>query len=110
MRMDRGTDPGQQQIVDLDRGMFWIQYQSADDEISPPKVSVSAAPGHESSVELILHPDADQAVLWQPGSGLIARIANRARLHLTVTAQRPNGSHAAAVKVESVTQGTPPPR
>jgi hypothetical protein len=108
MRMDRGKDLGQQQVVDLDRGLFWIRYQSADDEISPPKVLVAAAPGHADSVELVLHPDSNEAILWQPGSAVIARITDRARLHITVTPQRPNGSRAASVKVESVTQGTPP--
>ncbi|MEO8883627.1 MAG: hypothetical protein ABI377_09500, partial [Devosia sp.] len=89
-------------------GLFLIQYQSADDDISPPKVLVSSAPGHENRVELVLHPDADQSVLWQPGTSLIARITAPARLHVTVTPQRPNGSRAASVKVESVTQGSPP--
>lgn len=103
--MNRGRDAEQQQVVDLDRGLFWIRYQGADDEVSPPSVQVSAAPGHEDNVELILHPDADDAVLWQPGSSLAVRIAERARLHVTVTAQRANGSRAASVKVETITQG-----
>lgn len=107
--MVRGNDAGsQQQIVDLDRGLFLIRYQSADDETSPPRVLVSAAPGHQDSVELILHPDADEAVLWHPGSTLIARIADRAQLNIVVTAQRLNGSRVASVKVEGVTQGTAP--
>lgn len=105
--MDRSKDIGQQKVVDLDRGLFCIQYQSADDEMSPPKVVVSPAPGDERKVELILHPDADQAVLWQPGSSLIVRTISPAQLHVQVVPLRPNGSRAASVKFENLTQGTP---
>jgi len=105
--MDRSKDLGQQKVVDLDRGLFCIQYQSADDEASPPKVVVSPAPGHEREVELFLHPDADQAVLWRPGSSLIVRTTAAAQLHVQVVPLRQNGSKAAAVKFEPLTQGTP---
>ncbi|MEO6779463.1 MAG: hypothetical protein ABI407_00670 [Bradyrhizobium sp.] len=105
--MDRSKDLGQQKVVDLDRGLFCIQYQSADDEASPPKVVVSAAPGHEREVELVLHPDADEAVLWQPGSSLIVRTNAAVQLHVQVVPLRQNGSKAAAVKFEPLTQGTP---
>jgi hypothetical protein len=107
--MNRGKDLGQQKIVDLDRGLFCIQYQSAEDEDSPPKVVVSVAPGNERQVELILHPDADQAVLWQPGSSLIVRAMSPAQLDIQVVALRPNGSKAASVKFERLSQGTPTP-
>ena len=50
--MDREKDPGQLKVVDLDRGLFHIQYQSADDEALPPKVVISPAPDHERKVEL----------------------------------------------------------
>ena len=105
--MDRSKDLGQQKVVDLDRGLFCIQYQSADDEASPPKVVVSPAPGHEREVELFLHPDADQAVLWRPGSSLIVRTNAAAQLHVQVVPLLHNGSKAAAVKFEPLTQGKP---
>jgi hypothetical protein len=106
-RMDRGKDLGQQKVVDLDRGLFCIQYKSADDDASPPKVVISPAPGHERKVELVLHPDVDQAVLWQPGSSLIVRTTSPAQLHVEVVPLRQNGSRAASVKFETLTQGTP---
>jgi hypothetical protein len=106
-RMHSGRDPGQQKIVDLDRGVFCIHYKSADDEDSPPKVVVSIVPGNERQVELILHPDADQAVLWQPGSSLVVRAISPAQIDIQVVALRPNGSKAASVKFESLSQGTP---
>jgi hypothetical protein len=107
--MDRNKDTGQQKVVDLDRGLFCVQYQSADDEASPPKVVISPAPADESKVDLILHPDADQAVLWQPGSSLVVRTSSSAQLSVQVLPLRPNGSKAAFVKFENLTQGTPPP-
>jgi hypothetical protein len=105
--MNRVKDLGQQKIIDIDRGLFCIQYKSADDEDSPPKVVVSIVPGNERQVELILHPDADQAVLWQPRSSLIVRATAPAQLDIQVVALRPNGSKAASVKFESLNQGTP---
>jgi hypothetical protein len=105
--MDRKKDIMQQKVVDLDRGLFCVQYQSADDEASPPKVVVVPAPGHESEVEFFLHPDADQAVLWQPGSSLILRTSGAAQVHVQVVASRQNGSKAAAVKFDPLTQGAP---
>jgi hypothetical protein len=106
-QMDRSMDIGQQKVVDLGRGLFCVQYQSADDEMSPPKVVVSPAPGDERKVELLLHPDADRAVLWQPGSSLIVRTRSPAQLEVRVIPLRPNGSRAASVKFETLTQGTP---
>lgn len=106
--MDREKDPGQLKVVDLDRGLFHIQYQSADDEALPPKVMISPAPDHERRVELLLHPDADQATLWQPGSSLVVRTNSPAKLHIQVLPQRPNGSRAASVKFEPLTQGNAP--
>jgi hypothetical protein len=106
--MDREQDAGRLKVVDLDRGLFHIQYQSADDEALPPKVVISPAPDHERKVELLLHPDADQGTLWQPGSSLVVRTSSPAKLHVQVLPQRPNGSKAASVKFEPLTQGNAP--
>lgn len=106
--MDREKEPGQLKVVDLDRGLFHIQYQSADDEALPPRVVISPAPDHERKVELLLHPDADQGTLWQPGSSLVVRTSSPAQLHVQVLPQRPNGSKAASVKFEPLTQGNAP--
>lgn len=106
--MDRSKDFGRQhKLINLDRGLFCVQYQSANDEASPPKVIVSPASGQEQEVELFLHPDADQAVLWQPGASLIVRASAPVQLEVQVVPSRQNGSTAAAVKFEPLTQGTP---
>jgi hypothetical protein len=107
--LDRDKDLGQQKIVDLARGLFCVHYKSADDEASPPKVIVSPAPGDERKVELVLHPEAEEGVLWQPGSSLVLRMTSPAKLQVRVVPLRPNGSRAASVKFETLTQGTPPP-
>src|SRR5450755_1266567 len=106
--MDREKDPRQLKVVDLDRGLFHIQYQSADDEALLPTVVISPAPDHERKVELVLHPDADQGTLWQPGSSLVVRTSSPAKLHVQVLPQRPNGSKAASVEFEPLTQGSAP--
>jgi hypothetical protein len=70
-------------------------------------VVVKPALGHERIVELLLHPDASDAILWQPGSSLVVRTTSAARLQVEVVPCRPNGSRAASVRVEPLTQGEP---
>jgi hypothetical protein len=107
--MDRDKEVGQQKLVDLKRGLFCVHYKGAEDDASPPKVVVSPAPGDERKVELVLHPEAKEGVLWQPGSSLVLRMTSPAKLQVRVVPMRPNGSCAASVKFETLTQGTPTP-
>jgi hypothetical protein len=106
--MNRGADLDQQKVVQLDRGLFFVSYKSADDVSAPPRVMVAPAPGHERRIELILHPDADDAVLWQPNSALVVRVDAPATLHVQVLPMRPGGSRAAAVRIEPINPGHPP--
>lgn len=103
--MEQPRSLGQQRIVDLNRGMFVIRYETAQDERHPPTVRVAVAPGSERNAAIVLHPDAAEAVLWQPGSGLVVRVASQARLLVEVVPARPNGSSAATVKLEPLSQG-----
>lgn len=105
--MEHGTDFRQQQIVDLDKGLFWVHYKSADQADFPPKLVVSPAPGHERKTEFILDPVVDEPVLWQPGSSLILKIGSPAKILVQVVPLRPYGSTAVSVKFEKLTQGTP---
>ena len=102
------TETTQQKMVDLGKGLFCIQYEDAEDQASPPKVVVKPALGHERSVELLLHPDAHDSTLWGPGSSLVVRTTSAAKLQVEVVPLRPNGSRAASVRVEPLTQGAPP--
>jgi hypothetical protein len=105
--MNWDTEAIQQKVVDLGKGLFCIQYKDADDQASPPRVVVKPASGHERSVELLLHPDANDSILWRPGSSLIVRATSAAKLQVKVVPLRPNGSRAASVRVEPLTQGEP---
>ncbi len=94
----------QQKTLDLQRGLFLIKYETSDDSRRPPSIQVSPDQGSESSIELILPPDADQAIMWSPGASLVARASRNARLRLIVAATHPNGSTAARVQVVSLSQ------
>ena len=66
-----------QQTVNLDRGLFLVRYAAAEDEIQPPKVKIRPEPPDNKDITLFLHPDHDEAVLWQPepvfgGQGAVA--------------------------------------
>jgi hypothetical protein len=106
--MPKDTDLGQRKVVDLDRGLFLIEYKSAEDRNFPPKVIVSAAPGQQEQIEIITHPDADGETLWQPQTSLVVRVLERTTLNVEVVPSKFNGSRAAAVRIEPVNQGNAP--
>jgi hypothetical protein len=89
----------QQTTLDMERGLFLIKYESSESTDYPPRVRVAAEQGSESTVELILSPDADEAVLWSPGASLVARATGKSRLRVMVAAAEPHGSIAARVQV-----------
>ena len=106
--MNSRTGPDQQKTVQLDRGLFFVNYVSAEDTSAPPRVVVNPEPGDERRIELVLHPDADEAVLWQPNSRLVVRVEAPATLQVQVLPMRPGGSRAANVRIEPIQHGTPP--
>jgi hypothetical protein len=91
--------------VDLDRGLFFVNYKSAEDTTAPPRVALSAAAGHERTIQFILHPDATEPTLWGPNSGLVVRVNSRARLQVQVLPTRAGGSRAATVSIEPIQSG-----
>jgi len=99
--MDRTT---QQQTVAINRGLFIVRYAAAEDKRQPPKVTV--APDHASAqnISLLLHPDHNEAVLWQPDSSLVVRATAAGKLSVEVTPTQEGGSAAATVKIEPLTQ------
>jgi hypothetical protein len=98
----------QQKNLSLDRGLFFINYKSADDSVSPPRVIVAPAQGHERRMEIILHPDATEPTLYSPNSGLVVRINTPATLQVQVRPTRPGGSRSAIVRVEQIQAGRIP--
>jgi hypothetical protein len=105
--MARTQVAAQVKTVEVARGLFVIRYVSADDEFEPPIVSFALEPSQNQSAEFLLHPDAKDSVLWQPGSSLIMRAIRPVKIRVEVAPRRQAGSIAANVKVERLTQGEP---
>jgi hypothetical protein len=97
----------QVKTVDIVRGLFLVRYGSAEDQFEAPRVTVSVAREHIRNVEFMLTPDASEPVLWQPGTALVVRASAQATLLIEATPVRPDGSMAANVKVERLSQGEP---
>jgi hypothetical protein len=95
----------QQKVVNLDRGLFFVNYRSAEDSVSPPHVTVAPAEGHERRMEIILHPDASEPTLWEPNSGLVVRVNTPGSLQVQVQPMRVGGSQAAVVRIEPIQSG-----
>lgn len=98
----------QKRIVEIDRGLFLVRYATAEDEEQPPKVTIAPDVGSSSRISFVLHPDYDEAVLWQPGSCLVVCVTSPGRLVVEVIPHRQNGSAAASVQIEPLTQGHAP--
>jgi len=95
----------QRKTIEIDRGLFLIRYATAEDEVRPPSVAVSADSVGEGNVSFLLHPDHLDAVLWQPGSCLVVRAMAPCRLCVEVTPSHANGSAVATVRIEPISQG-----
>ena len=104
--MEQSKTLERQKSVDVNRGIYVIRYAAARDDINPPKVKVSLAPGSDRNVDLLLHPDCTESILWQPGTGLVVRALNPGKLFVEVIPIHANGSTAATVKIETLSQGT----
>lgn len=103
--MKRANGMAKRKLVDIDRGLFLVRYATADDDSEPPIVSVAIDPSDDEDATIILHPDAKEAVLYEPGAALMVRATTRVKLTVEVMPLRENGSTAASVKVEALTQG-----
>lgn len=105
-------------IADIDRGLFLVRYAAAEDKVRPPTVTVKADPMRKTDVSIwghtfwfmeevfvVLHPNHSNAVLSQPGSGLVVRATNPTQIIVEVTPSQQDGSSAATVKIAPLTQG-----
>jgi hypothetical protein len=100
--MERATN---RKVVDVERGLFLVRYAAANDADLPPAVNISPDPSSNANIRFLLHPDHDQATLWQPGSCLVVLATARGKLLVDVAPQRENGSVAATVRLEALDQG-----
>ena len=96
---------GQRRTTEIARGLFAVRYVGADDAAQPPLVKITAEPESEPYVDVILHPDHEEAVLSHPGTSLIVRAMRPGTLAIEVEPSRVNGSIAATVNIEPLIQG-----
>jgi hypothetical protein len=97
----------QRRTVEIDRGLFLVRYASAADHEHPPKVTVRPQKG-DQRVAVVLHPDHDEAVMWEPGAFLVIRATEPTTLAVEVEASSPTSSAAASVRIEPIDQGQRP--
>ena len=100
MRRDK-----QQQTVAINRGQFLIRYATAEDEERPPKVALAPDPVSTKDISFLLHPDHNEAVLWQPGACLVVTAMAAGKLCVEVIPAHEGGSAAATVRIEPLSQG-----
>jgi hypothetical protein len=105
--MRRAAVPAKRKTVDIDRGLFLVRYSSADDPRRPPTVRIAFDADSAPDNALIIHPDAREAVLSEPGTALAVRTTSPARLLIEVSPTDEDGSTAATVKVEALNAGPP---
>jgi len=91
-----------QKPLDLQKGLFLIRYDSAEDSNQPPKVAISVDKAASGQVEFLLPPDVEMPVLWSPGAALVVRISAPVRLLVEVTPRFPGGSVAARIQSSQV--------
>jgi len=88
----------QQKPLDLQKGLFLIRYDSAEDPGQPPKVGVTVDAAVAGHVEFLLPPGVDEPVMWSPGGSLVLRILAPTRVIVEVTPRSPGGSVAARIQ------------
>jgi hypothetical protein len=96
----------QQRTIEIDRRLFLIRYASAADHEHPPKVTVRPQRG-DQRVALLLHPDHDESVMWEPGACVVVRAIEPTTLAIEVEAAGSNASVVASVRIEPINQGQP---
>ena len=96
---------GPQKTVDVGRGLFLVRYASAELEDLPPTVKVLP---RDSDAQIILAPDAKDAILAEPGTALVVKASSPTQLTIEIQSRDPSGSIAATVKIEQLSQGFAP--
>jgi hypothetical protein len=89
----------QKKSIEVQKGLFLIRYDSADDFASPPRVTISPDPGESEGIKLILPPGTDEAILWSPGACMVLHARQNGRIDVAVTPAQPNGSVGARIRL-----------
>jgi len=98
---------GQRQSIDIGRGLFLVRYAGSADRAEPPQVMIAPGRGSEPNIDFILHPDHAEPVLSEPGTCLVVRTTEPCALEVEVEPIRKNGSVAATINIEPLSQGEP---
>ena len=96
---------GQRRTTEIARGLFAVRYVGADDSEQPPLVRITVEPDSEAHVDVLLHPDHEEGVLTHPGTCLIVRAMMPGTLAVEVEPRNNDGSIAATINIEPLTQG-----
>jgi hypothetical protein len=89
----------QKKSIEVQKGLFLIRYDSADDFASPPRVMISPDPGDAEGIKLILPPGTDEAILWSPGACIVLHAHQNGRIDVAVSPAQPNGSVGARIRL-----------
>jgi hypothetical protein len=95
----------QRKVAGIERGLYLVHYAAAEDEARPPQVKVSLGNDEASDIDIVLHPDHAEAVLSEPGSCVVVRATGPGQIVVEVTPMDQDGSSAATIKIEALTQG-----
>lgn len=87
-----------QKSLALQKGLFLIRYEAADDAQQPPKVTFAVDPASSGAVEFLLPPETEKPILWSPGASLIVRAVVPSRLSVEVEARFAGGSVGARIQ------------
>jgi hypothetical protein len=91
-----------QKSLDLQKGLFLIRYEAAEDAAQPPKISLSVDSRSAGKVEFLLPPEIEEPVLWSPGANVVVRLSAPARLQVEVSARSAGGSVGARIQSASL--------
>ena len=95
-------------LVDVEKGLFILCYDKADDERRPPSIEIIPKPASGGAIEFVLHPDNVEPILRRPGACLVVRASAPGKIEVAVTPADKNGSTAATVRIEPLNQGVAP--
>ena len=89
----------QQKCVPVDRGLYLVRYESAQDVFNPPQAKIIADSGSEQQVLIVSDPRSGISILLAPGTCLVVRANGPARLRIEIVPSCTNGSAAATIKM-----------
>src|SRR5262245_30627027 len=89
----------EQEALDLQRGLFLIRYQSADNKARPPKIVISIDQESHGDVELIVPPGVTHTILQAPGACLVARALKDCRLWTAIELSETDASGSVSVEL-----------